>query len=171
MKENVGGVTIKGNSLTTLGKHVNVGEKAPDFLLVKNNMQPVSLADSAGKVRLISVVPSLDTGICHAQTKRFNDEALNYAGVEFLTVSAEHPFNQKRWCEQESCSNIAVVSDHMAMQFGQDYGLAIKEWRLLQRAIIIIDADDTVAYTEYIPEIAQFPDYDAALVKLEELVG
>lgn len=171
MKENTGGVTIKGNPLTTIGEHVNVGDKAPDFNLVKNNLQTVSLDDSVGKVRLISVVPSLDTGICHAQTKRFNDEALNYDGVEFFTVSAEHPFNQKRWCEQESCSNIDVVSDHMAMQFGQDYGLAIKEWRLLQRAIIIIDANDTIAYTEYIPEIAQFPDYDSALAKLKELAG
>ena len=171
MKENAGGVTIKGNPLTTMGEKVNVGDKAPDFEMTKNDMSSVTLGASAGKVRLISVVPSLDTGICHAQTKRFNDEALNYDGVEFITVSAEHPFNQKRWCEQESCSNIDVVSDHRSMNFGENYGLAIKEWRLLQRAIFIIDEDDTVAYTEYVPEIAQFPDYDSALAKLKEITG
>lgn len=169
MTEHQGGVTIKGNPLTTMGEHVSVGDKAPDFELTKNDMSSVSLGDSAGKVRLISVVPSLDTGICHAQTKRFNDEALNYDNVEFITVSAEHPFNQKRWCEQESCSNIEVVSDHQSLDFGEKYGLAIKEWRLLQRAIFIIDEDDTIAYAEYVPEIAQFPNYDAALAKLGEM--
>lgn len=169
MSENLGGVTIKGNPLTTIGEHVEVGAKAPDATLVANDLSEVKLSDSAGKLRLVSVVPSLDTGICDLQTKRFNDEALNYAGVEFLTVSAEHPFNQKRWCEEASCSNITVVSDHLEMGFGQAYGLAIKEWRLLQRAIIIIDQNDEVAYAEYVPEIAQFPDYDSALAKLKEL--
>ncbi len=169
MSENPGGVTIKGNPLTTIGEHVAVGAKAPDAAFVANDLSTVKISDSSGKVRLISVVPSLDTGICDAQTKRFNDEALNYDGVEFLTVSAEHPFNQKRWATEASCSNIKVVSDHMDMGFGQAYGLAIKEWRLLQRAIIIIDENDEVAYTEYIPEIAQFPDYDAALAKLKAM--
>ena len=169
MQEHEGGVTIKGNPLTTMGEKPSVGDKAPDATLIDNGMSPIKLSDSSGKVRLISVVPSLDTGICDAQTKRFNDEALNYDGVEFLTVSAEHPFNQKRWVTEASCSNIKVVSDAMDMGFGEAYGLRIKEWRLLQRAIIIIDENDEIAYTEYIPEIAQFPDYDAALTKLKEM--
>lgn len=169
MSENPGGVTIKGNPLTTLGDRVSVGDAAPDATLIANDLSAVKLSDSSGKVRLISVVPSLDTGICHAQTKHFNDEALKHEGVEFLTISAEHPFNQKRWVGAEACSNITVVSDHMEMGFGNAYGLAIKEWRLLQRAIIIIGKDDKIAYTEYIPEVAQFPDYDAAMAALNGL--
>lgn len=159
-------LTYKGRPLTTLGNPVQVGDAAPAFTLLDNRMQPVSSADSAGRVRLISVVPSLDTGICHAQTKRFNDEARNFPGVVFLTVSAEHPWNQRRWVQQESCSDITVVSDVADLAFGQAYGLAIKELRLLQRAVFVIDADGRVAYAEYVPEIAQFPNYDAALAAL-----
>ena len=171
MAEHHGGITIKGNPLTLVGEHVEVGAAAPDATLIDNGLGAVKLSDMSGKVRLLSVVPSLDTGICHAQTKRFNDEALNYDGVEFLTISAEHPFNQKRWVTQEACSNVKVVSDHMATDFGDAYGLTIKEWRLLQRAVIIIDENDTVAYAEYCPEVAQFPDYDAALAALKEVAG
>ncbi len=170
MQENSGGVTIQGNSLTTLGERVSVGDSAPDAVLLDNGMAAVSLSDSSGKVRLLSVVPSLDTGICDLQTKRFNDEALNYEGVEFLTISAEHPFNQKRWVAEAACSNVTVVSDVLTMGFGDAYGLHIKEWRLLQRAIFIIDADDQIAYAEYVPEIAQHPDYDLALEKLKSMV-
>ncbi|HFC13033.1 MAG TPA: redoxin domain-containing protein, partial [Anaerolineae bacterium] len=98
----MGGVTIKGNPLTTIGEHVAVGSQAPDAELIANDLSKVKLSDASGKVRLLSVVPSLDTGICHAQTKRFNDEAAKYTDVEFMTISAEHPFNQKRWVTNES---------------------------------------------------------------------
>ena len=170
--ERAGAVTIKGNPLTVLGEPVSVGDKAPDFSLTANDLSQVSLADSAGKARLISVVPSLDTGICHAQTIRFNEEAGKLGdSAAVLTISAEHPFNQKRWCGAEGVENLQVLSDHMSMGFGESYGLAIKEWRLLQRAILVVDGDDNVTYTEYIPEIAQFPDYDAALAALKEAAG
>ncbi len=169
MKEHNGGVTIQGKPLTTMGERVSVGDQAPDATLTDNGMAARKLSDSSGKMRLISVVPSLDTGICDLQTKRFNDEALNFDGVEFLTISAEHPFNQKRWVADSACSNITVVSDVMDMNFGDAYGLHIKEWRLLQRAIFIIDQNDKVAYVEYVPEVAQHPDYDQALGKLKDL--
>lgn len=170
--ERAGGVTIKGNPLTVIGDPIAVGDKAPDFALTANDLSTVTLSDSAGKTRLISVVPSLDTGICHAQTIRFNEEAGKLGDdVAVLTISAEHPFNQKRWCGAEGVDNLQVLSDHQSMGFGEAYGLAIKEWRLLQRCILVVNADDEVTYTEYIPEIAQFPDYDAALAALKEAAG
>ena len=162
--ERHGAVTIKGNALTVIGEPVGVGDMAPDVTLTDNGLQPVKISDSQGKVRLISVVPSLDTGICDAQTRRMNEEAANLGDdVVILTVSAEHPFNQKRWCGDAGVEAVKVLSDHQDMAFGKAFGLYIKEWRLNQRAMFVLDRDGQVTYTEYIPEIAQFPDYDGAL--------
>ncbi|RMG96481.1 MAG: thiol peroxidase [Chloroflexi bacterium] len=172
VKERYGAVTIKGKPLTVLGEPVSVGDKAPDFTLVANDMSKVTLADSAGKVRLISVVPSLDTGICDAQTRRMNEEAAKLGdNVVVLTVSAEHPFNQRRWCGAAGIDRVQVLSDHMDMNFGLAYGTYIKEWRLEQRAIFVVDANDTIVYVEYVPEIAQHPDYEAALAAVSEVAG
>jgi thiol peroxidase len=163
-KENPGGVTIKGNPLTTLGEKVAVGQKAPSFNIRNSDMQIVSLDNWAGKIRLVSVVPSLDTGICDAQTRRMNEEATKLGDdVVVLTVSAEHPFNQKRWCGAAGIENVEVLSDHFDMNFGQAFGTHIKEWRLEQRAMFVIDSEDVIRYAEYVPEIAQHPDYEAAL--------
>ncbi len=162
--ERSGGVTSKGRPLTIVGQPLQVGDPAPAFTLTDHALRPVQLSDSAGKVRLISVVPSLDTGICDAQTRRFNQEAADLgASVAIITVSAEHPFNQRRWCGVAGIDQIQVVSDHMELAFGYAYGVAIKEWRLLQRAIFVVDRDDRITYVEYVPEIAQFPNFDAAL--------
>ncbi len=167
--ERHGAVTIKGNALTVIGDPISVGDTAPDVSLVDNGMQSVKISDSNGKVRLISVVPSLDTGICDAQTRRMNEEAANLGDdVVILTVSAEHPFNQKRWCGDAGVEAVQVLSDHQSMEFGEAYGLYIKEWRLNQRAMFVLDRDGKVTYTEYIPEIAQFPDYDGALNAVKE---
>jgi len=170
--ETHGGVTFQGNPLTTIGDKPAVGEKAPDFMVSGSDLQPVSLADSAGKIRLISVVPSLDTGICDLQTRRMNEEAANLGDdVVVLTISAEHPFNQKRWCGAAEVDQVEVLSDHMSMSFGAAYGLHIKELRLNQRAMLVIDKDDMLRYAEYIPEIAQFPDYDGVLAAVKEVAG
>ncbi len=167
--ERHGAVTIKGNALTVIGDPISVGEMAPDVTLSDNGFNPVKISDSNGKVRLISVVPSLDTGICDLQTKRMNEEAINLGDdVVILTVSAEHPFNQKRWCGDAGVEAVQVLSDHQSMEFGEAYGLYIKEWRLNQRAMFVLDRDGKVTYTEYIPEIAQFPDYDSALAAVKE---
>ena len=167
--ERLGAVTIKGNALTVIGDPVSVGDMAPDVTLTDNGLQPVNISDSNGKVRLISVVPSLDTGICDAQTRRMNEEAANLGDdVVILTVSAEHPFNQKRWCGDAGVEAVQVLSDHQSMAFGEAYGLYIKEWRLNQRAMLVLDREGKVTYTEYIPEIAQFPDYDGALNAVKE---
>lgn len=170
--ERPGAVTLKGNPLTVIGDPISVGDEAPDFTLVANDLSNVTLADSAGKVRLISVVPSLDTGICDAQTRRFNEEAAAFGDdVVVLTVSAEHPFNQKRWCGAAGIDQVEVLSDHMDMNFGKAYGTYIKELRLDQRAIFVVDGGDKVAYIEYVPEIAQHPDYEAALTAVREAVN
>lgn len=169
--ERVGELTIKGNPLTVLGHKLSVGDEAPEFSLRDAGQSEVKLSDSDGKVRLISVVPSLDTGICDAQTRRMNEEAGKFGDdVVILTVSAEHPFNQRRWCGDAGVDQVKVLSDHLDMNFGAAYGTYIKEWRLEQRAMFVVDQNGTITYTEYVPEIAQFPDYDGALSAVTELL-
>ena len=172
MSERPGDITFKGKPLTVIGNKLQVGDKAPDFELLANDLSPVTLADSAGKVRLISVVPSLDTGICDAQTRRFNEEIPKF-GMNVLgyTVSADLPFAQVRWCGAAGVDQIQTLSDHRNMSFGRAYGTYVKELRLEQRSIFVIDADDTIRYVEYVPEIAQHPDYEAALAALKEVAG
>jgi len=169
--ERTGELTFQGNPLTVLGSQLNVGDKAPDFAVTANDFSPVTLGNSAGKVRLISVVPSLDTGICDAQTRRFNEEAANFGdNIVILTISSDLPPAQARWCGAAGVDKVQTLSDHYSMSFGNAYGTHIKELRLEQRAIFIVDAEDTVRYTEYIPKIAVHPDYDAALTALKALV-
>jgi thioredoxin-dependent peroxiredoxin len=169
--ERTDALTFKGKPLTVVGNPVQVGQKAPEFVLRNNSMNDVSLADTAGKIRLISVIPSLDTGICDAQTRRMNEEAGKLGeNVVVLTVSAEHPFNQKRWCGAAGIDAVQVLSDHMDMNFGEAYGTYIKEWRLEQRAMFVVDGEDVVRYAEYVPEIAQHPNYEAALTAVRELI-
>ncbi len=162
--ERFGAVTFKGKPQTVLGEPLQVGSKAPDFTLVANDLSLVTLQDSANKVRLISVVPSLDTGICDAQTRRFNQEAASLGeNVVILTVSADLPFAQKRWCGAAGVDQVQTLSDHRDMNFGLAYGTYVKELRLEQRAIFVVDRNDQITYVEYVPEIAQHPDYEAAI--------
>jgi thiol peroxidase len=157
-----------------LGEPVKVGNKAPNFALANNLFSPatVSLADSAGKVRLISVIPSINTGICDAQTRRFNEEIGQYGErVVAYTVSADLPAAQKAWCESAGITNLQMLSDYRAMSFGDAYGTHIKGLRVEQRAVFIVDADDIIRYVEYVPEISQHPDYEAALAALKEVTG
>ena len=174
MIERPGDVTHRGRPLTVLGDKLKVGDKAPDFEVVTNLFLPeiVTLADSAGKVRLISVVPSLDTGTCDAQTRRFNQEISQYGdNVIGYTISVDLPPAQQRWCGNAGVERIKTLSDYRSMSFGNAYGTHIKEVRVEQRAVFIVDADDTIRYVEYVPEISQHPDYDAALTALKEVVG
>ncbi len=162
--ERESGTTIHGNPLTVCGDVLNVGDAAPEFVLRNKDMKNVKLSDSAGQVRLISVVPNLQTPVCDTQTRRFNEEAAMLpANVAVMTVSAEHPINQGNWCAAAGIERIDVLSDHYDMNFGDAYGLNIKDWRLLQRAVMVIGKDDTIKYIEYVPEVSQEPDYDMAL--------
>ena len=165
-------VTFKNNPVTLLGKEVAVGDTAPDFTVLANDLSPVTLADSKGKVRLISVVPSIDTGVCSVQTRKFNEEASALGNdVEILTISVDLPFAQARWCAAEGIKNVQTLSDHRDLSFGEAYGVAIKELRLLARSIFVIDKDDKVAYVEYVSENTNHPNYENAIVAVKQLLN
>jgi thioredoxin-dependent peroxiredoxin len=156
-------VTFKGNAVTLLGNEVKVGDQAPDFKVLANDMSEVTLQDTKGQVRLISAVPSLDTGVCDAETRRFNEEAVKLDNVKVLTVSVDLPFAQKRWCGAAGIENVQTVSDHRELSFGEAYGVAIKELRLLARAVFVVDSNDKVTYVQYVSEVTDHPDYEAAV--------
>lgn len=154
-------ITFKGAAKTLLGPEIKVGDQAPSFTVLANDLLPVTLEDSKGQVRIISVVPSLDTGVCDAQTRRFNEEASKLDNVKVLTVSVDLPFAQKRWCGATGIENVQTVSDHRDLSFGTAYGVVIKDLRLLTRAVFVIDKNDKVVYVEYCSEATNHPNYEA----------
>ncbi|GAC91008.1 thiol peroxidase [Anoxybacillus sp. LAT_35] len=156
-------VTFKGNPVTLIGNEVKVGDAAPNFTVLANDLSPVTLDDTKGFVRLISVVPSIDTGVCDAQTRRFNEEAGSIEGVKVLTISVDLPFAQKRWCAANGLENVVTLSDHRDVSFGQAYGVLIQELRLLARAVFVVDRNDRVTYVEYVSEATNHPNYEAAI--------
>lgn len=163
-------VTFKSNPVTLLGKEVSVGEQAPDFTVLANDLSPVTLADSKGKIRLISVIPSIDTGVCSTQTRKFNEEAASLGeDVQVLTISCDLPFAQARWCAAEGIDNVQTLSDHRDLSFGEAYGVAIQELRLLSRSIFVIDQNDKVAYVEYVSENTDHPNYEKAIEAVKAL--
>ena len=165
-------VTSNNNPVTLLGKEVTVGDKAPDFTVLSNGLRPVTLNDSKGKIRLISVVPSIDTGVCSAQTRKFNEEATSLGDdVEVLTISVDLPFAQARWCAAEGIGNVQTLSDHRDLSFGEAYGVVMKELRLLARSIFVVDKDDKVTYVEYVSEGTDHPDYEKAIEAVKELTN
>jgi thiol peroxidase len=165
-----GAVTYKGVPQTVLGPVIRPGDRAPNVTLTANNLSSVELGDYAGKVRLISVVPSLDMGICDLQTHRFNDEAADLGpDVVVLTISADLPYAQRRWCVAAGVERVITLSDHRDMAFGNAFGTHIEELRLEQRAIFVLDREGTVHYVEYVPAFAQHPDYEAALAAVRAL--
>jgi thiol peroxidase len=159
-------VTLKGNPVKLAGRSLSVGDKAPDFKLQNNALGEVTLASTAGKTRVIASVPSLDTPTCHTETKRFNEEAARIPNVEILVVSNDLPFGQKRWCGAEGVDKVQCLSDHRTAQFGRDYGVLIEGGpldRCLCRAIFVVGPDDKIKHVEYVSEIADEPNYEAAL--------
>lgn len=156
-------VTFGGNPVTLLGNEVKVGDKAPNFTVLANDLSPVSFEDTKGSVRLISVVPSLDTGVCDAQTRRFNEDAAKLDNVKILTISVDLPFAQGRWCGAAGIDKVQTLSDHRDLSFGEAYGVAMKENRLLARAVFVVDSNDTVTYAEYVSEVTDHPNYEAAI--------
>jgi thiol peroxidase len=164
MQERKGVVTFKGNPMTLLGPEIKAGEKAPDFRVVDTALTPVSLSDFQGKVKIISAVPSLDTPVCDAETRRFNQEAAKLPGdVVVLTVSLDLPFAQKRWCAAAGIDKVRTLSDYQDRSFAAAYGVLIKELKLLSRSIFVVDAKDTVRYVQHVKEVTEEPDYAAAL--------
>ncbi|MGM9926706.1 MAG: thiol peroxidase [Bacillus sp. (in: firmicutes)] len=161
-------ITFKNSPVTLLGNEVKVGDKAPEFSVLRNDLSVATLADYSGQVKIISVVPSIDTGVCDAQTRRFNEEASKLDNVQILTISVDLPFAQKRWCAAAGIDKVEVLSDHRDLSFGEAYGVAIAELRLLARAVFVVDSSDTVVYAEYVSEATNHPDYEAAIKAANE---
>lgn len=155
-----------GEQLTVVGRQLRPGDAAPDFSLESfdgETMRTVRLEDSAEMVRLLNVVNSLDTPVCHVETRRWETARGDLPpGVRIYTVSMDLPYAQSRWQQAEGVEHPAL-SAHKDEAFGRDYGVLIKEWRLLQRAVFVIDRDDRIVYAEYVPDQMQEPNYDAAL--------
>ncbi|CAG7650794.1 thiol peroxidase [Paenibacillus allorhizosphaerae] len=163
--------TFKGNPITLIGPELKVGDKAPSFTISKNLLETASLSDYAGKVKLISVVPSLDTGVCDAQTRRFNEEAAKLGdNVVVLTISVDLPFAQSRWCGAAGIDKVVTLSDYKDRSFGKTYGVLIEEFQLDMRSIFVIDANDTIQYVEYLKEMTEHPNYEAAVEAVKKLV-
>ena len=160
---------MRGNPLTLLGPELKAGDKAPDFSAVNDGLQPVNLAATGKAVRIFSVVPSLDTPVCDAQTKRFNEEAAKLPGVEIFTISMDLPFAQKRWCGNFGIDKIKMLSDHRSGSFGEHYGTLIKDMRIESLAIFVLDQDDTIKHVEYVKEVADHPNYETALAAARSL--
>jgi thiol peroxidase len=171
MNERSGIITFKGNPFTLLGPELKVGDKAPDFAVVDNGLAPVSLASSAGKIRIISSVPSLDTPVCDSETRRFNQEAAGLPGdVVVLTISLDLPFAQKRWCGAAGIDKVTTLSDYRDRSFGLNYGVLIKELLLLTRAIFVVDGQGVVRYIQIVPEVTSEPDYAAVMAAAKALL-
>ncbi len=163
--------TFQGNPLTLIGPELRPGDKAPAFAVRSQDLKPFTLADSQGKIRVFSAVPSLDTPVCDAETRRFNVEAAKLGDkVEIVTISMDLPFAQKRWCGAAGIDKLKVVSDYYDRSFSQAYGTLIKELHLSSRAVFVVDENDTVRYVEYVPEIVNHPDYDRALAAVKALL-
>jgi thiol peroxidase len=162
-------VTFKGNPMTLRGEELKVGDQAPDFTALNTSLEQVSLSDFKGKRKLISVIPSIDTGVCSTQTKTFNERAAGGENVEVLTISNDLPFAQKRWTADEGLENAVTLSDHRDLSFGENYGVVMEELRLLARSVFILDEDNKVVYVEYVPEGTDHPDYDKAIEALEAM--
>src|SRR5579872_1231683 len=161
--ERQGATTLRGNPLTVLGPALKPGEKAPDFKAVDDSLKDVNLAGTGSGVRIFSVVPSLDTPVCDAQTKRFNEEAGKLPDVKVYSFSMDLPFAQKRWCGAYGVDHVNMVSDHRDGSFSQAYGTLIKDLRIMSRAIFVIDKNNVIRHAEYVKEVADHPDYEAAL--------
>jgi len=155
--------TLKGNPLTLIGPELKAGDPAPEFNLVDKALKPVTLKDTGNHVRIFSVVPSLDTPVCDAQTKKFNEAASELPDVDIYTVSMDLPFAQSRWCGAFGVAKVKRLSDHKEASFGANYGTLIKELRIESRAIFVLDAQNQIRYVEYVKEVADHPNYEAAL--------
>lgn len=159
-------ITLKGNPVTLVGNELKVGDAAPDFKLQGSDMSEITLDSYAGKSVIIATIPSLDTPVCHKETKQFNEEVGKQSGLEVLCVSTDLPFGQKRWCGAENVANVKCASDHRDVSFGSSYGVLIKGGpldRVLARAIFVVGPDKKLKHVEYVKEIAEEPNYQAAL--------
>ncbi|HMK60073.1 MAG TPA: thiol peroxidase [Dissulfurispiraceae bacterium] len=170
--ERKGIVTIHGNSLTLIGPDLKVGDKAPDFKVLDSDLKEYSLKDFEGKIKIISVTPSLDTPVCDLQARRFNQEAAGFSGdVAVLNISMDLPFAIARFCNAAGIDKVKTLSDHRDASFGLAYGVLIKELRLLARSIFIIGKDGSLAFREIVHEVTNHPDYDSAIKQVKKMTA
>ncbi|NQU75079.1 MAG: thiol peroxidase [Planctomycetes bacterium] len=170
MNEHAGIVTFRGQPLTLLGRIACIGEAAPEFTALANDLSEVGLSAYRGKIVVVSCVPSLDTPVCDLQTRRFNKEAVELGDdVVILTISMDLPFAQSRWCGAAGITAVKTLSDHRNAEFGRAYGVLIKELRLLARAVFVIDREGVIRYTQIVKEITEEPDYGAAVLAIRNL--
>ncbi len=171
MMERAGIVTMRGNPLVLLGQEVKVGDAAPDFTVIANDLTPVKFSSFKGKVCVISSVPSLDTPVCDTSTRRFNEEASQLGeNVVILTISMDLPFAQARWCGAAGVTQVQTLSDHRDASFGLSYGVLLKDLRLLARAVFVVDQAGIIRYVQIVSEIAHEPDYDAVIEAVKKLM-
>ncbi len=171
MLERPGLITMKGKPLTLVGQEVKVGDPAPDFEVLSNELVPFRFSSLKNRVCVLSSVPSLDTPVCDIETRRFNEEAAKLGSdVALLTISMDLPFAQKRWCAAAGVEKVKTFSDYQSRSFGCSYGVLIKELKLLARTVLIVDEQDVVRYIEIVPEFAQEPDYDRVLNSVKALL-
>jgi len=161
--------TFLGNPVTFTGSQLQVGDTAHDFSLTTPNLEKKSLADFAGKKKVLSVIPSIDTGICSTQTRHFNQALSDMEDTVVLTVSVDLPFAQGKWCAAEGIENAIMLSDYFDHSFGRDYALLINEWHLLARAVFVLDTDNTIRYVEYVDNINSEPNFEAAIAAAKAL--
>jgi thiol peroxidase len=159
---------LMGKLFSLSGPELKVGEKAPNFEVTDSSLQTVNLANTGQEVRIFSVVPSLDTPVCDAQTKRFEDEVSKLDGVNVFTISMDLPFAQKRWCGNFGINHVGMLSDHKSASFGEHYGTLISDLRIESRAIFVLDPDNTLRHVEYVKEVGSHPNYEAALTAARE---
>ncbi|EGJ50077.1 thiol peroxidase [Desulfocurvibacter africanus] len=170
-QERTGVVTMKGQGLTLTGQELRKGDQLPDVELLDTDLNTVRLADFAGKVLILVAVPSLDTAVCNIEARRFNNEADKLGNdVQVLIVSMDLPFAQKRWAEEAGVRAIKTLSDHRDAAFGREFGILLKELRLLARSVFVADRSGKLQYVQIVPEVTDEPDYDTALNLARELV-
>ena len=171
MNERKDQITMKGNPLTLLGEPLQIGQKAPDFEVQANDLSAVKSGELNGKVSIICSVPSLDTSVCDTETRKFNEQAAKLSNdIAIWTISMDLPFAQKRWCGAAGVEAVKTLSDHRDASFGRAFGVLIKELRLLARAVFVLDKQGVIKYTQLVKEVANEPDYDAALKAAKGLV-
>lgn len=158
-----------GKPVTLLGKKLNIGDKAPDFVALKQDLTPFTLKDVSEKIKIISAVPSVDTGVCELQTKRFNEEASKLKDIAILSISMDLPFALGRFCAVQGIDKVMMLSDHKDASFGEAYGVLIEELRLLNRSIFVLDENNIIRYMEVVAENTNHPDYESALGAVKSL--
>jgi thiol peroxidase len=171
--ERPGKFKIHGTPLTIVGDDLKVAARAPDFIAQTNDWSPFrGIADTNGKVRILMALPSLETSVCDRETRRFNEEAAALGdGVVVEAISTDLPYTQKRWCAAAGVERVMTLSDHLQAEFGEKYGVLLKERRMFRRAIFVVGKDDRLAYVAYMPELGDEPDYEAVLAATKKALG